>query len=184
MKVQEKQQIVEALNGKLSTASALYLTDFTGLSVKKITDLRSRLRKEGLECVVVKNTLAERAMEGLDLPDIAEFFKGPTALVIGRGDAVAAAKVLSDFAREHDNKPTVKAGIVERRAVNAEEVSRLAKLPPREQLLAELAGALEAPMAQLVMLMQAKMYEFAGLLEALRAARDEGSPAAAPGDEA
>jgi large subunit ribosomal protein L10 len=173
MKVQEKQQIVDELNGKLSQASALYLTDFTGLSVKKITDLRSRLRKAGVECVVVKNTLAERAMNGLDLPDIAEFFKGPTALVIGRGDAVAAAKVLSDFAREHDNKPTVKAGIVERRAVSAEEVSRLAKLPPREQLLAQLAGALEAPMAQLAFLLQAKLYEMAGLLEALRVSREE-----------
>lgn len=173
MKVQEKQQIVDALNGKLREATALYLTDFTGLSVKKITNLRSRLRKEGIECVVVKNTLAERAMDGLGLPDIGEFFKGPTALVIGRGDAVAAAKVLSDFAKEHDNKPAVKAGIVERRAVSAEEVSRLAKLPPREQLLAELAGALEAPMAQLAMMMQAKLYEFAGLLEALRTSRDE-----------
>jgi large subunit ribosomal protein L10 len=172
MKVQEKQQIVDELAGKLSGASAFYLTDFTGLSVKKITDLRARLRKAGVEYLVVKNTLAERALEGLDLPDIAEFFKGPTALAIGRGDAVAAAKVLSDFAREHDDKPAVKAGIVERRAVSPAEVTRLAKLPPREQLLAELAGALQAPMAQLAFLMQAKLQEFAGLLEALRTSRD------------
>jgi large subunit ribosomal protein L10 len=172
MKVQEKQQIVDELAGKLSGASAFYLTDFTGLSVKKITDLRARLRKAGVEYLVVKNTLAERALEGLDLPDIAEFFKGPTALAIGRGDAVVAAKVLSDFAREHDDKPAVKAGIVERRAVSPAEVTRLAKLPPREQLLAELAGALQAPMAQLAFLMQAKLQEFAGLLEALRTSRD------------
>lgn len=173
MKVQEKQQIVTDLAGKLSGASAFYLTDFTGLSVKKITNLRARLRKAGVECVVVKNTLAERALNGLELPDIGEFFKGPTALVISRGDAVSAAKVLSDFAREHDNKPTVKAGIVERRAVGPEEVTRLAKLPPREQLLAELAGALSAPMAQLAFLMQARLYEFAGLLDALRTSREE-----------
>ena len=172
MKVQEKQQIVEELVGKLSGASAFYLTDFTGLSVKKITDLRARLRKAGVEYLVVKNTLAERALDGLDLPDIAEFFKGPTALVIGREDAITAAKVLSDFAREHDDKPAVKAGIVERRAVSPAEVTRLAKLPPREQLLAELAGALEAPMAQLAFLMQAKLQEFAGLLEALRTSRE------------
>ena len=121
---------------------------------------------------MVKNTLAERALDGLDLPDIAEFFKGPTALVIGREDAITAAKVLSDFAREHDDKPAVKAGIVERRAVSPAEVTRLAKLPPREQLLAELAGALEAPMAQLAFLMQAKLQEFAGLLEALRTSRE------------
>ena len=173
MKVQEKQQIVTDLAGKLSNASAFYLTDFTGLSVKKITNLRARLRKEGVECIVVKNTLAERALDGLELPDIGQFFKGPTALVISSGDAVSAAKVLSDFAREHDNKPTVKAGIVERRAVGPEEVTRLAKLPPREQLLAELAGALSAPMAQLAFLLQARLYEFAGLLDALRTSREE-----------
>jgi large subunit ribosomal protein L10 len=172
MKIQEKQQIVDELADKLGGASAFYLTDFTGLSVKKITDLRARLRKAGVEYLVVKNTLAERAMEGLDLPDIAEFFKGPTALVIGRADAVTAAKVLSDFAKEHDDKPAVKAGIVERRAVSSAEVSRLAKLPPREQLLAELAGALGAPMAQLAFLLQASLQEFAGLLEALRTSRE------------
>jgi large subunit ribosomal protein L10 len=173
MKVQEKQQIVTALAGKLSNASAFYLTDFTGLSVKKITNLRARLRHAGVECIVVKNTLAERALDGLELPDIGQFFKGPTALVISSGDAVSAAKVLSDFAREHDNKPTVKAGIVERRAVGPEEVTRLAKLPPREQLLAELAGAMCAPLVQLVFVLQARLYEFAGLLEALRASREE-----------
>lgn len=172
MKVQEKQQIVEELAGKLSGASAFYLTDFSGLSVKKITALRARLREAGIEYLVVKNTLAERALEGLDLPDIAEFFQGPTALAIGRGDAVTAAKVLSDFAKEHDDKPAVKAGIVERRAVSPAEVTRLAKLPPREQLLAQLAGAFEAPMAQLAFLMQAKLQEFAGLLEALRTSRE------------
>jgi large subunit ribosomal protein L10 len=172
MKVQEKQQIVSNLAGKLSHASGFYLTDFTGLSVKKITDLRARLRKAGVEYIVVKNTLAERALDGLELPDIGEFFKGPTALVIGQEDALAAAKVLADFAREHDNKPTVKAGIVERRAVGPAEVTRLAKLPPREQLLAELAGALQAPMAQLAFLMEAKLQEFAGLLEALRTSRE------------
>jgi len=173
MKVQEKQQIVTALAGKLSNASAFYLTDFTGLSVKKITNLRARLRHAGVECIVVKNTLAERALDGLELPDIGQFFKGPTALVISSGDAVSAAKVLSDFAREHDNKPTVKAGIVERRAVGPEEVTRLAKLPPREQLLAELAGAMCAPLVQLAFVLQARLYEFAGLLEALRASREE-----------
>lgn len=173
MKVQEKQQIVSDLAGKLGSASAFYLTDFTGLSVKKLTNLRARLRNAGVECIVVKNTLAERALDGLELPDIGQFFKGPTALVISTGDAVAAAKVLSDFAREHDNKPTVKAGIVERRAVGPQEVTRLAKLPPREQLLAELAGALSAPMAQLAFVLQARLYELAGLLEALRTSREE-----------
>lgn len=172
MKLQEKQAIVDELSAKLRGANAFYLTDFTGLNVKSITDLRRRLRNAGVEYLVVKNTLAERALEGADFPDIAEFFKGPTALVIGQDDPVAPAKVLADFAKEHDNKPAVKAGIVERKAVSAAQIDVLAKLPPREQLLAELAGALEAPMAQLAYVMQAKLYEMAGLLDALRSSRE------------
>lgn len=172
MKLQEKQAIVDELSAKLRGANAFYLTDFTGLNVKSITDLRRRLRNAGVEYLVVKNTLAERALEGADFPDIAEFFKGPTALVIGQDDPVAPAKVLADFAKEHDNKPAVKAGIVERKAVSAAQIDVLAKLPPREQLLAELAGALEAPMAELAYVMQAKLYEMAGLLDALRSSRE------------
>jgi large subunit ribosomal protein L10 len=172
MKTQEKQAIVEELASKLRGAQAFYLTDFTGLNVKSMTVLRKRLREAGVEYVVVKNTLAQRALKGLDLPDVADFFTGPTGLVIGREDAVTAAKVLEEFAKEHDNRPTVKVGVVERRSVSPEEVGRIAKLPPREQLLAELAGALQAPMAQLVFLMQGLMGEFVGLLEALRAERE------------
>ena len=173
MTVQEKKQaIVDDLNGKLSKASAFYIADFAGLNVKRVTELRSRLRKEGIEYVVVKNTLAERALSTLDMPDIGEHFKGPTALVTGNGDAVTAAKILADFAKENDNKPAIKGGIVDRRAVTSSEVSRLAKLPPREQLLAELAGCLESPMAQLATVLEAKLHEFVGLLEALRTERD------------
>jgi large subunit ribosomal protein L10 len=168
MKVSEKQAIVDELQQKLDGANAFYLTDFTGLTVKKVTDLRRRLRNAGVEYVVVKNTLAERALQGTDLPDIAEFFKGPTGVVIAPADPVASAKVLADFAKENDSKPAIKAGIVERKAVTPAQIDALAKLPPREVLLAQLAGALEAPMAQLAYVMQAKLYEMAGLLEALR----------------
>jgi len=172
MKIHEKQAVVDELREKLSGANAFYLTDFTGLNVKSVTDLRRRLRKAGVEYLVVKNTMAERALADSDLPDIAEFFKGPTAVVIAAGDPVEPAKLLSDFAKEHDNKPAMKAGIVERKAVSAAQIDALAKLPPREQLLAELAGALEAPMAQLAWMMQAKLYEMAGLLDALRSSRE------------
>lgn len=172
MSTHEKQHLVDDIASRLESAQGFYLTDFTGLNVKSITDLRARLRNAGVEYVVVKNTLAQRALQGLDLPDIAEFFTGPTGLVIGREDAVAAARILDEFAREHDNRPTVKVGIVERRSVSADEVGRIAKLPPREQLLAELAGAMQAPMAQMVFMMQGLLGEFVGLLEALRAERE------------
>lgn len=168
MNVKEKKQAtVDELHNKLGSAKSFYLTDFTGLTVKKVTELRSRLRKAGIEYVVVKNTLAERALEGLDVPDVTEFFKGPTAVAIGVEDAVAPAKVLVDFAKENDNRPAMKAAVVDRKTFTPEQVERLAKLPGRQQLLAELAGVLQAPMAQLLFCLQAKLSEMVGLLEAL-----------------
>jgi large subunit ribosomal protein L10 len=172
MNVQDKQALVDELVLKLRDAQGFYLTDFTGLNVKHVTDLRRRLREAGVEYLVVKNTLARRALEGMDLPDIGGFFTGPTGLVIGDTDALVAARVVDEFAREHDNKPAVKAGIVERRAVTAAEIQRIAKLPGREQLLAQLAGVLQAPLVELLMLLQAKQREFVGLLEALRGQRE------------
>jgi large subunit ribosomal protein L10 len=167
----KKQEVVDELAGKLRAANSLFLTDFTGLSVKRMTELRARLRKAGVEYVVVKNTLAERALADSDLPDIAEFFRGPTAVAFEPRDPVSAAKVLADFAKENDNRPALKAGVVERRAISAEEIVRLATLPPREQLLAQLAGVLEAPMAQLAAVLEAKLQEVVGLLDALRTER-------------
>jgi large subunit ribosomal protein L10 len=168
---EKKAATVTELAGKFQSANAVYLADFSGLSVKRVTELRSRLRKAGVEYIVVKNTLAERALQGIDYPDIVEFFRGPTAVVFGPDDPVAAAKVLADFARENDDRPSLKAGVVERRTVTAAEINRLAKLPPREQLLAELAGALEAPMSQLAYVLEAKLQELVGLMDALREQR-------------
>ena len=170
--VERKKAVVAELSDKLNGAKAFYLTDFTGLDVQKMTDLRARMREADVEYLVVKNTLALRAIEDLDLPDIGEFFVGPTGLVIGQDDAITAAKVLDTFASENDQKPSVKVGVVERQQVSPEQVGRLAKLPPREDLLSELAGAMQAPLAVLVLLMQGKMQEMLGLLEALRAERD------------
>jgi large subunit ribosomal protein L10 len=170
--VEKKQAVVDELAGKLESARAFYLTDFTGLNVKKMTALRARMRAEGVEYLVVKNTLALRALDGLDIPDIAQFFTGPTGLAIGREDAVTAARILNDFAKENNDRPAVKVGVVDRQQLGPEQVGRLAKLPPREVLLAELAGAMEAPLAQLVFLMQGKLSEMVGLLEALRAQRE------------
>lgn len=172
MNVREKKQAaVTELAGKFEAANAVYLADFTGLSVKRVTQLRARLRAAGVEYTVVKNTLAERALQSIEYPDITEFLRGPTAVVFGPDDPVAAAKVLADFAKENDDRPALKAGVVERRTVTAAEIGRLAQLPPREQLLAELAGALEAPMAQLAYVMQAKLQEFVGLMDALQEQR-------------
>lgn len=169
---EKKAETVQAFVDRVRDAQGIFLTDFTRLDVKSITDLRARFRKAGVEYVVVKNTLARRALEQLDLPDIAGFFTGPTGVVIGRDDAVTAVKVLEEFAREHDQRPVVKVGVVDKREFSPEQVARLAKLPPRNQLLAELAGALQAPLAQALYVLQAKLIELAGLIDALRNERE------------
>src|SRR5947209_19574698 len=110
MKREEKGKLVTELSQKLNTAQSLYYTDFTGLNVKRMTDLRRRLRKANVEYVVIKNTLALRAVNESGL--VGERLRGPTGLVVAR-DPVAAAKVITDFAKENDKKPAVKGGLFE-----------------------------------------------------------------------
>jgi len=144
MKLDQKQTIAEELRGQLGSAEVVYLTDFTGLTVEAIGHLRRQLREAGAEYRVVKNTLAIRALEGVDMPDLAEHLSGPTALVLGGSDPVGPAKIVQEFAKGNDERPVVKIGVVARRIVSREEVSRLADLPPREHLLASIAGSLTA----------------------------------------
>jgi len=168
----EKQTFVEDFREKVKGAPVLYLTDFSGLDVKSMTLLRSRLKESGAEYLVVKNRLVKLAIADLDLPDISEALLGPTGVVLGYGGVVEPAKAVSDFAKEHGDKPVFKLGILDKELVSAAEIERLAKLPPREQLLAELAGVLEAPMAALVSAMEGKLQEMSGLLEALRGQKE------------
>src|SRR5579883_835228 len=157
----EKQALVDELREKLAGAKALYYTDFTGLNVKGMTELRRRLRKAGVEYVVIKNTLAARAVTASGLAGAR--LRGPTGMVIGT-DAVAAAKVLTDFAKEFEQRPGVKGGLLEGRAVDAAQVTRLASMPSREQMLAELGGGLQSPLAALVGAMNGLLYMMVGAL--------------------
>ena len=164
----EKQTFVGDFREKVRKAPVLYLTDFSGLDVKSITVLRQRLRASGAEYLVVKNRLVKLAVADLDLPDISEALLGPTGVILGYEGIVEPAKAVRDFAKEHDDKPVFKLGVLDNKVVTAAEIDRLAKIPPREQLLAELAGALEAPMAALASALEGKLQEMSGLLDALK----------------
>jgi len=168
----EKEQLVSELKTKLEGATALYYTDFTGLNVKRMTDLRRRLRKANVEYVVIKNTLALRAVNESGL--VGERLKGPTGLVVAK-DPVAAAKVITDFAKENDKKPTVKGGLFEGKAIDTAQVTKLASMPSREQMLAELGAGLQSPMAAFVGALNGVLYMFAGALDALRAQKEGAS---------
>ena len=168
----EKEQLVSELKTKLEGATALYYTDFTGLNVKRMTDLRRRLRKANVEYVVIKNTLALRAVNESGL--VGERLKGPTGLVVAK-DAVAAAKVITDFAKENDKKPAVKGGLFEGKQIGVAQVTKLASMPSREQMLAELGAGLQSPMAAFVGALNGVLYMFAGALEALRSQKEGAS---------
>jgi len=165
----EKEQFVSDLRDKLERAPVVYLTDFTGLDVKSMVKLRDELRSVGAEYLVVKNRLAKLAIAEIDgMPNLDDALLGPTGVVFGFDGVVEPAKALSDFAKDHDDKPVFKAGVQDQEVLQAADIQRLAKLPPREQLLAELAGAMEAPMAMLASALESKLQEMSGLLSALK----------------
>jgi len=169
MKRPEKEQLVVDLKEKIGGAKALYYTDFTGLNVKSMTELRRRLRKQGVEYVVIKNTLALRAVNESGL--VGERLKGPTGIVVAK-DPVAAAKVITDFAKDHDKRPAVKGGMFDGKSVNAAQVAKLANMPSREQMLSQLGGYMQAPMTQFATAMNSLLSNFAGVVEALRKQRE------------
>jgi large subunit ribosomal protein L10 len=153
MKRTEKEQLVSELKSKIDGATALYFTDFTGLNVKRMTDLRRRLRKAGVEYVVIKNTLALRAVNESGLTG--GTLKGPTGVVVSK-DAATAAKVLVDFARENEQKPVLKGGLVEGEVVTEAEVKKLATLPTKDVALGMFAGAMNGVLMVFALALEAR----------------------------
>jgi large subunit ribosomal protein L10 len=166
----ERQDMVQSLTEQFKASPNIYVTDFSGLNVLRLTEFRRRLRAAGVSYIVVKNTLAQRALAANNVTLLDDHLAGPTGLVLAGRDPVVAAKVLTDFAREFE-KPAIKIGLVDGRAVTADHVKRLASLPSREVLLSQLAGTIQAPMAQLAGLMNGMLYQVVGALETLRAQR-------------
>jgi large subunit ribosomal protein L10 len=163
----EKQEMVTALATRLRRFSTLYVTDFTGLDVAKLTQLRRRLQQAGTEFVVVKNSLARRALGDAHVPGLEAHLAGPTGLVLAGADPVAAAKVLAEFAKEFE-KPAIKVGLVDGKTVTPAQVKRLASLPTRGELLAQLGGALQAPLTGFLGAVHGVLLNMVGALEALR----------------
>jgi len=152
----ERQSQVAVLTDRLKDTKNIYVTDFSGLSVGKLTELRRRLRAAGARYVVVKNTLAQRALAANQIGELDDHLAGPTGLVLAGADPLAAAKVLGEFAKENQ-KPSVRIGLVDGKAVNPAYVKRLGELPGREALLGQFAGCLNGV-----------LYQMVGALEALR----------------
>lgn len=168
----EKEAFVAEFQERLGRSEAIFLTDFTGLDVQAMTTLRSRLKRSGAEYLVVKNRLVKRALAETELPDISRFLEGPTGVVFGDDDAVAAARTVTDFAKENGDRPAFKVGVLEASVLDAAQIDRVAGLPSREELLSQVAGVLGAPMSALAGAMSGKLQEMAGLADALREERE------------
>ena len=161
----QKEKMVADYVEKMSNSQALILTDYRGLSVADISDLRRRLREVDGVFQVVKNTLFARALEEAGLPFPSDHMEGPVAVGYCLGEAPPVAKTLVDFAKEKDLLK-VRGAILGTNLLDLEGVKGLADLPPREVLLAHLVGTVQGPMSSLVSTMQAPMRELVQVLQA------------------
>ena len=143
----EKVAVVEEIRTKLADADAAVLTEYRGLSVGDLAQLRGALRASGTEYKIFKNTLARRAVEAAGREDLLPLLEGPVAFAFVRGDAVVAAKALRDFARSNDAL-VLKGGLLGDRLLVTAEIEALAEVPPRDELLALLAGGFQAPLSK------------------------------------
>ena len=159
MKRSDKEQLVAELRTKLEGAEGVFYTDFTGLNVKRMTELRRRFRKAGVEYVVIKNSLALRAADEAGLTG--QKLKGPTGVVVAK-DPITAAKLLTDFAKENDAKPTVKGGIYEGAVIDAVLVKKLASLPTRDEALSILVGTFNSVLMSFALALEAKKAQLEG----------------------
>ena len=143
MKLEQKQQIADDLRDRFSKSAIIVVTDYKGLDVAAMNDLRRKLRAEEVEYQVVKNSLLIRAAEDNDVTLIKDHFKGPSAIALSYDDPVAPAKVLAQFAKDND-KLEIKVGVMNGQVLEADAIKALAKLPSREVLLGQLLSALNA----------------------------------------
>ena len=162
----EKTAVVEEIQAKLTAADAAVLTEYRGLSVRALAELRGSLRPANTEYKVFKNTLARRAVEQAGLTDLLDMLEGPVAIAFVRGDAVLAAKALKEFGRTNPEL-VVKGGLLGDAVLTPKDVAALADVPPREELLARLAGGFQAPLTKAAGLFQAFTRNFAYGVKAL-----------------
>ena len=160
----EKIEAVETLKARFSAAKGIILADFTGLTVAEANDLRRKCRESKVEYRVVKNTLARIAAHETELEELEGFFQGPIAIALSKTDSVAPARVLAEF-RKTVQKPVFISGFLEGRVYAPEELRRIAALPPREGLLAQVIGAIQAPMGQIVWTLEGLMRNLVSILD-------------------
>ncbi len=160
----EKIQAVEVLKDRFSAAKGIVLADFTGLTVAEANELRRMCKEAQVEYRVVKNTLARIAAKQANVDELVEHFQGPVAVALSESDSIAPARVLDTFRRQAQ-KPQFRVGYVEGRLFSADELQKIATLPSRDGLIAQVIGAIQSPMAQIVWTLEGIMRNLVSVLD-------------------
>lgn len=172
VKREKKEKIVEQLESDLPRARSIVMTNPMGIDVNTINGLRSKFRSEDVHYQVVKNTLAQIAVEDTELEELGEHFKGPTALAYSFDDAVAPAKIIKEFAEEHE-KFSIKGGFLAGEIKDKESILELAEMPTKDELRSKLLNAMQAVPTQFVRVLQAGQQDFLNVLNARKADIEE-----------
>lgn len=163
----EKEAVVSEVQDKLQRSKTVILADYRGLNVEEVTALRKQMREAGVEYKVIKNTMTSRAAQAANIEGLDQYLTGPTALAFSYDDYVSAAKILSNFAKDHKNLE-LKAGILDGKVIDINAVKALADLPSREVLLGKLVGMFQAPLRGMVTVLAGPLRNFAYAVEAVR----------------
>lgn len=156
---------LEELSDKLSRSTVAVATELTGVSVNTMTELRRHLRDNGIEYKVVKNSLVERSADALGKPEVKELLEGPTAIALGYGDSIEPIKLLTEYIRSNRIQMAIRAAALEGRVFKGNDLSRLAQLPSKEVLAAQLVSQLAAPLSRLVNVLNNPLASLAVVLQ-------------------
>jgi ribosomal protein L10 len=167
MPTQKKIDTVADLKERIERATLVASTEYRGLRVKEMVEMRRRLREAGIDVKVIKNTLLKLAAEGAGQPDLLDIVEGPTALALTYGDAIEAAKALSGYAQGAPQGFAIRGGYMDGSVLSAKDVRDLVRIPPRPVLLAQFMGQMQSPLAGFVGLMEAPLRELTGLMHSL-----------------
>lgn len=172
MDIEAKKLIVQKLKERLDRSKVVILTDYKGLDVGTVTELRSRLRAAQVEFQVIKNTMLRRASEGSPVEPIKEYFKGPSAIAVSYDDPVTLAQILSDFAKSND-KLEIKIGVMGGKVMDPAMIKALATLPSREVLLATVLATMQAVPTSLVRALSDVPRRMLNVLQAIKDQKEQ-----------
>ncbi|NLJ72789.1 MAG: 50S ribosomal protein L10 [Syntrophomonadaceae bacterium] len=165
--LEKKQQVVKEIEEKINNATLVVFTDYRGITVSEMNELRNMLRLPGVEYKVFKNTMLEFALQNTDNAEMINYLEGPNAVLFSNEDPVAPAKAIYDFIKKY-KKLDVKVGLVEGKVISAEQVKELADLPSREVLVAQVLGTMNAPITSFVNVLNANITGLVRVLDQVR----------------